>query len=373
MEASAVFQGIGATVRPSARCRRDKAQPAKKRTRRANGNGFLTHHFQSVWGIEGNRERMVREYFNSLTNLCNYYQLPYPTVNGLSFPQNIYQSCKEISHKITGLDEHSHCMILEAENKRAVIGVVKTFHLEGLYYIPVRAYWHWANSAERERIAELITVIFAYLHQVVQIPFYAQNGSFINGEYEALEQWLSEAEDEGEDDVEEKEWREYREDSMYELRQAGNHILQLIQNPNCLVRMERVITEYHHRDNGELEWELLGIEFLQLYRRYPKRSLPDRINADLIYPDEDERISCYQYTGFHWSNRDCFADELDDMINCSFQEIAVMDEPTAVQLFDKMPTHLTTDFDFEKRLFNLIERLRDLLDDYDHEEYNRKV
>lgn len=373
METTAIVQGTGGAIRPSARCERNKAQPAKKRTHRANGNGFLSHYFQSVWGVEGNRERMVREYFNSLTNLCNYYGLPYPAVTGMAFPQNIYQSWKEIADKITGLDEHSHCMILEVENKRAVIGVVKTFNLNGLYYIPVRSYWRWSKCAEQQRVAELITVIFAYLHQVVEIPFYAENGSFMNGEYEVLEQWLSEAEDEGQDDAEEKQWREEREDTMYELRQAGNHILRLIQNPDYLNRMEEVVTGYQHRDNWELEWELLGVEFLQLYRQYPKRSLPDCIHTDLVYPDEDERISCYQYTGFHWSNKDCFADELDDMINCSFQEIAVMDEPTAVQLFDKMPTHLTTDFDFETRLFGLIERLRDLLDDYDHEEYNRTV
>ena len=63
-------------------------------------------------------------------------------------------------------------------------------------------------------------------------------------------------------------------------------------------------------------------------------------------------------------------DELNEMINCSLQEIAVMDEPTAVYLFDKLPNPDQKEFDFETRLFDLMERLRDLLNDYDHEEHH---
>jgi hypothetical protein len=372
MENTAIVRGTGNKFRPTTRCGRSKAQPAQKRTDSFNGNGFLNHSFLPVWVFEGNRERLAGEFNTSLANLCGYYNLTIPQTN-LPFPQNIYQLWQTVSEQITKINKGYHCLIISDKGRRAVVSVVKTFDLNGLYYIPVRAYWCWSKCAEQQRIAELITVIFAYLHQVVEIPFYAENGSFMDSQYDALEQWISEAEDEGQDDAEEKEWREHREDTIYELRQAGCHILRMIQNPEQLKRMEQIVTDYYHRDNWELEWELLGIEFLQLYRQYPKRSLSDGINTDLVYPNKDERINCYQYTGFHWSNKDCFADELNDMINCSFQEIAVMDEPTAVQFFDKMPIHETKDFDFETRLFGLMERLRDLLDDYDHEEHNGAI
>jgi hypothetical protein len=372
MENTSTIRGTGGSTRPLARCKRSQPQSVKKRTNRADRNGFLNHSFLPVWSYVGNRERLVREFNNSLTNLCGYYGLAMPCVN-LPFPQNIYQLWRIVSAGINDVHKTYHCMIVADKGKRAVLAMVKTFQLKGLYYIPVRAYWRWVKCAEQQRIAELLTVIFAYLHQVVEIPFYAENGSFMDSQYDALEQWLSEAEDEGQDDAEEKEWREHRENTIYELRQAGNHILRTIQNPENLQRMEQVVTGYHHRDSRELEWELLGIEFLQLYLQYPKRALPHCIYTDLVYPDEEERINCYQYTGFHWSNRDCFADEIDDMINCSFQEISVMDEPVTVQLFDKMPPKETNDFDFETRLFALMERLRDLLDDYDHEEHNATV
>jgi hypothetical protein len=369
MENTAIIQRTGSKVRPAARCRRGTAQPRKERTNRFNGNGFLNHRFLPVWAYEGNRKKMAREYSNSLANLCGYYNLAMPDTISLPFPQNIYKSWQAVSAQISGIDKNYHCTIVADKRKRAVLSVVKTFDLKGgLYYLPVRAYWNWAQCAQQQRIAELLTVIFAYLYQVVQIPFYAENGSFMDYQYDTLEQWISEVDDEGQEEEENKEWREEQEEAIYELRRAGNHILRIIQNPANLEEMEPVITAYHHQDKGELEWELIGVGFLQLYHQYPKRSLCDCIRADLVYPTEDERITCEQYTGFYWSGKDCFADELDDMINCSFQEISVMDEPATIQLFDIMPVQETKDFDFENRLFDLMERLRDLLNDYDHEE-----
>jgi hypothetical protein len=373
MENTTVVRRVDRAVRPPARCRRGAAQSVKERTRRVNGNGFLNYSFLPFWTFSGNRERLAREYFNSLANLCKHYNLAIPP-SCLSFPQDIYSTWQVVEKQVRENDREHHCMILQDKGKQAVLSVVKTFDLsQCLFYIPVRAYWNWSQCAEQERITELVTVLFAYLHQVVDIPFYAENGSFMDYHYDTLEQWASEAEDEGNNDEEQKEWRQEQEDTLYELRRAGGHIMPIIKNPDWLNKMEGVVMNYHHQDNWELEWELLAIEFLQLYRQYPKRSLPDCIHQDLVYPDEDERITCYQYTGFYWSGKDCFKDELNELINSNFQEMPVMDEPTAVYFFDTMPEPDRKDFDFETRLFNLMERLRDLLNDYDHEEHHPTV
>jgi hypothetical protein len=326
------------------------------------------HSFKPFWTFSGNRERIAREYFYSLANLCQHYQLAVPQSN-LPFPQNIYSTWQEVEKQVRDMDMEHHCMILQDKGKKAVIAVVKTFDLSNcLFYIPVRAYWQWSQNAEHTAITELVTVIFAYLHQVVDIPFYAESGSFMDYQYDTLEQWFSEAENEGMNDEEDKAWRQQQEDTLYELRRAGGHIMPIIKNPEWLKKMYTIVTNFHHRDKHELEWELLAIEFLQLYRQYPKRSLTDSIHPDLIYPDEEERITVHEYTGFYWSDQDCFKYELLEMINCSFQERPVMDEPTAVCYFDTLPDPGRKDFDFENRLFGLIERLRDLLNDYDHEE-----
>lgn len=373
MENTCFIRRTGRAVKPPARCGRGQAQSVKKRTRRSDGNGFLNHRFAPFWAFSGNRERMAREYFHSLAILCKHYDLALPQTD-LPFPQNIYATWEKVEKQVRAIDPENHCMILQAKGKQAVLSVIKTFDLSHcLFYIPVRAYWQWSQSAEHTAITELVTVLFAYLHQVVDIPFYAQSGSFMDYQYESLEQWITEAEDEGNTDEEEKEWRQQQQNTLYELRRAGGHIMPIIKNPEWLNKMYDVVMNYRHKDKHELEWELLAIEFLQLYRQYPKRSLADGIHEDLVYPDEEERITMWEYTSFYWSDYDCFKHELVEMVNSSFQERPVMDEPTAVYYFDNLPEPDRKDFDFETRLFDLIERLRDLLNDYDHEEYNATV
>lgn len=373
MENTTIIRRTGRTVKPPARCRRSQAQPVKERTRRLNGNGFLTHLFLPFWAFRGNREKIAREYFNSLANLCSYYGFAIPQ-NDLPFPQNIYRSWQEIEKQVSAKDRNDHCLILQHKSKKAVLSVVKTLDLSlCLFYIPVRAYWNWMQDPGQKRITDLVTVIFAYLHQVVDIPFYGESGSFLSYQYETLEHWVSDTEEECQSNEEEKAWRKRQEDTLYEMKRAGGHIMPIIKSPDWLAKMESVILAYHHRDNHELEWELLAIEFLQLYRQYPKLSLADCIDPELVYPDEEERITIYEYTSFYWSDKDCFQYELIDMINCSFQERPVMDEPTAVYFFDTMPDPERKDFDFENRLLGLVERLRDLLNAYDHEERHPTV
>ncbi|MFD0749276.1 hypothetical protein ACFQZS_03925 [Mucilaginibacter calamicampi] len=367
MENSAIVRRTGKSLKPIARCRRNKAQPIKERTRRHNGNGFLNHSFLPFWAFEGNREKVAREYFHSLANLCKYYGFTIPQ-NDLPFPQNIYNSWQAVEKQVRANDRNAYCIIINDKAKKAVLSVVKTLDLSlCLFYIPVRPYWNWLQAPEQKRISDLVTVIFAYLHQIVDIPFYAESGSFMDYQYDTLEQWVSET------DEEDKEWRQQQEDTLYELKRAGGHIMPLIKNPEQLAKMESVILGYHQRDKEELEWELLAIEFLKLYREYPKHSIADSIQTDLIYPDEEERITVSEYISFYWSDNDSFQHELLEMINSSFQERPVMDEPTVIYYFDTLPEADRKDFDFENRLFDLIERLRDLLNDNDHEKHHPTV
>ena len=53
------------------------------------------------------------------------------------------------------------------------------------------------------------------------------------------------------------------------------------------------------------------------------------------------------------------------MINNNFQEMPVMDEPMCIQRFESLPEQPEKPFDFEDRLYDLIEKFRDLLNKYD--------
>jgi len=56
-----------------------------------------------------------------------------------------------------------------------------------------------------------------------------------------------------------------------------------------------------------------------------------------------------------------------DMVNSEFGECGVTDEPISIQLFDTPQISVQNDLDFEKRLFDLINRLCSILNQYDHE------
>ncbi|MDP9079929.1 MAG: hypothetical protein M3O71_21085 [Bacteroidota bacterium] len=372
MENAAAIREPGRTPRPSAGRKRSTAQPFKKRTRAVDHNGFLRHTFQPVWLYEGEQAIMEREYFHSLSNLCSYYGIAQPCTEQIAFPQNIYQSWLKVAGQLEQRDKDLTCMIVTENKKQAVLAVAKTFGMgNDLYYIPVRAFWRWVNSPQHQAISELITAIFAYLHQIALIPFYQENGSFMDNQYETLYQWLMEA---GEDDDEEgKGNRQNQEDTLYELRQAGAHIMPIIQDPVWMTKFENVILNYIPPDDAGQEFSDLANEFLKLYKDHPMATVFDNTYPELLYADEEERITPEQYTGFYWSAKDCFTDELDDMINCSFQEIPVMDEPVIIQLFDTIPENNAYTFDFETRLFALMESLRDLLNEYDHDEHNDNV
>jgi len=366
MENTAIIRRTGKSPRPLARCKRSKAQPFKKRTARPRGNGFLNHSFAPVWLYRGNRATIEKQFFNSLYNYCTHFNVSLPDTGGLTFPQNIYRAWEAVKSACGD----KNCIILQDGKQQAVLATVETLDLNNcLFYIPVRPYWRLAKAEQSQRLAELVMCLFSYLHQQAGLPFYMDRGTFMDGQYDMFEQWIGEvqyeeanAEDE---EQEENGYRQAQEEDIYELRQAGAHIHRLIDNPEWFTKMESVIDAFIQDHPEETEWVEIADEFLSLYREYPKRTITDHIRTELLCPGEEERITPDMYTGFYWSGKDNLCGELDDMINNNFQEMPVMDEPMYIQTFDRLQEQPNKPFDFEDRLYDLIEKFRDLLNQYD--------
>jgi len=364
MENTAVIRRTGRQSRPLAGCPRSKAQPAKKRTASINGNGFLNHAFTPVWLYGGNKLTIEKQFFNSLSNYCKHHNVSPPDTGGETFPQNIYKAWEAVKNACGD----KTCIILKDAGSRAVLATVETLDLNNcLFYVPVRPYWFLAKSEKQQHLAELILSLFAYLHQQAGLPFYMDSGTFIDNQYDMLEQWIGEVqyEEANEDEQEENGYRKAQEDDIYELRQAGAHIHRLIDNPEYFATMESVVIAFSQTHSDETEWVEIAGEFLSIYQDYPKRTINDNITTELLCPGEEDRITPEMYTGFYWSGNDNLHDELDDMINNNFQEMPVMDEPMCIQRFESLPEQPEKPFDFEDRLYDLIEKFRDLLNKYD--------
>ncbi|OCX54225.1 hypothetical protein BEL04_08175 [Mucilaginibacter sp. PPCGB 2223] len=309
-----------------------------------------------------------REFFCSLSQICAYYEMTMPDVNGLVYPQNVFRAWEQIAHQVKQVDKKMDCVIMTDKKHQATLATVKQMDTGmTLYYIPVRPLWNWAQQAEHQAIAEMLTAIFAYLHQIVKIPFYTENDSYLYAQYETLGQWLDEG-DYDEDNEEEKEWQEIQSDALYVAQNSGLHIYRLIIQPEYVSNFRQTIADFEVSNTCDLEWLGLANEFYELSQDHPNRSIFDNIRPDLYYPEEEERIDAEQYISFYWSGTDCLSDTLDDMINTNFQEISIMDEPLAVQVFDGLTPITNETFDFETKLFELLNKLSSLLNKYDYEE-----
>lgn len=369
MAATTVIQSMGSAVRPPARCSRGRQKSVKERTERTGRNDFLNHSFKSVWVFEGRPKKAEREFFNSLSNLCAHYEMSLPETVGLPFPQNIYHSWAKVENMLNEKDKQLACFIVSNDRHEVVLATAKTLPLNGLYYIPACGYWKLKHRAGVTAETETLLRLFAYLNQKAGIPFFQQSGCFIDEQYDMLETWLSDMQDE---DEQEEPYRQEQRDAMYELRKAGAHLMPEIQNPQLLENLSDLLLSSSYELNSELAG--IAVKFAELYAEYPKRTIYDNTNAALLYPDENETIRPDQYTGFYWSPYDCFADQLDEMINCAFQEIAIVEEPVALTVFDRMPAPNRHDpLDYERRLFELMDELRDYLMNLENEKHHGEL
>jgi hypothetical protein len=305
------------------------------------------------------------EFFRSLAGLCTTYEIPEPDVSAIDFPQNVTTAYMQIKESLTLKDKNADCIIIKDESHSATLAVLKRFDTGMcLYYIPVRPLWNLAQTARWQPLAQMLLSVYAYLYQIAKLPYYTENDSYLFGEYDMLQQWIDEADDEEE---EERQYRDEQTEQMELLNHAGNRLVTLIRDNNYLLHWEANIKAYRQSGDWDLETESIADQFLTLFKEYPHRTFFDNIHDELVESQETERIRMEQYVSFYWSSNDCFYDMLFDTVNNEFQECGVTDEPIAVQLFDTPQARVLNDLDFEKRLFELIDKLCGILTQYDHD------
>lgn len=365
MENLCTVRAVHSTTQPSARCGGNTAQPIKKRAPRHSSNGFLNHTFKPFWLFDGNTARAETEYFRSLVNLCKYYDLQFPDVSGLSFPQNIYQSWSITNERVKAINNKLDCIILKDESHEAVLAVTTQYDTgRTLYYVPVKPLWKWVSDAQQQPVAEVVTAIFAYLYQIVQIPMYSDYNTFLADQYRYVEDMINE--EMNEDDAEETAYREEQLDELSTLQNSGIKLGRLMGEKHRLENIEDIVLNYANAEIRDNNLAILAIEFVQLYKAYPNRTIFDAIRPDLYYPEINERIKAEEYISFYWSGNDSVIETVMSMIDCSFQEMGITDEPIDVVLFDNTEISKQETFGFESRFFPLLDRLCTLLNQFDN-------
>lgn len=308
------------------------------------------------------RREIEKEFFTSLTYLCDFYGISLVRNKSISFPMNILAAYEELSAKLLDRNSNLRLAIIQDDTHVATLATARPFDTNNtLYYIPCEPLYLFLEDNSRQPLADLCLSIFTYLFQVVEIPHHRQWASYLNQMYDMIEQWMIE-----EDQPEEAEYLEAELKELDENAGRGEYILQLISDCSHVNSFERRVADFQASGEVEADFLLTAKKALTLYLDFPNRSVMDAIHPELI-PEDDYGngiVHADKYMSFIWSFNDSVYDTLEDTINCDLQECSVIEEPFAMQFFDHIPDREVHDFDFENRLFSLIDdlvaNLRDL-------------
>jgi hypothetical protein len=332
----------------------------KIRTHSDASNGFLKCRFLpkvEETPIEQNLKERVkteRDFYQSLSHLANQYSIePMPTKD-FEFPYNIALSLWDIENKMKQVNEdwnsfkliRNHKKILFAKEERYCTGT-------SLYYIPIVPLFQMLENKKYKKNAQLLLSVCSYLYHIADIPYYRQQSSYLHWLYEMHEDWM-EQEDETDEDIQEFK-REFNISKT-----IGDKMEQKLLNRKNLEVFEQRLKSFKSHTTFDHDCYKVASDAFSLYSEYPKttifRNQPIPDKDPYLDDDENRAIGMEMYISFVADTKGRLYDNITESINVEFNEYGNVEEPTIYT-----PIHETAiakaDFDFENRLFTLIENL----------------
>jgi hypothetical protein len=329
----------------------------EERTAQLIGNAFLKHRF-SAEHLCPHRELMAwrkveREYFRSLANLCAFYGLDEPDVTEIPYPQNIVHSLQQVSAGLNACSGELELLLLQKDNGRTVLATAKCYATGNkIFYLPVTTLHRLWKGRERIKTVRLAMSLCAYIYQVLDIPFYADESSYLWGTYQTLQEWFMQGEDEWTDE-------EAHEELMSELlfiQSAGEQVRAEISKKQHLERLEIRTAAYIPHNENERRLRSVCYQACSLKRDFPERSLMASMSADVSEDPSENHLYAEMFIGFYWGGESDVLDEhLMNYLNDHFCECSSGDEARAFQFFNRKPKKECHDLSFEKRAFELLD------------------
>jgi hypothetical protein len=228
-----------------------------------------------------------------------------------------------------------------------------------LFYIPIVPLFEMLHDKQRKHTAHLLTSVCSYLYHIARIPYYRQEDSYLYWLYETHKDWID-------NDDETEETESYKN----ELRKAetiGDKIEQKLYNRINLTVFEQRLSRFKSRDTFDHECWNVACNAFALYTEYPTASIFR--NAPMPEQDpytddcENEVIGMEKYISFIADTKGWLYESVKDSINNEFNECGVLEEPTISKAFDGKKISVGN-LDFENRMFELLDDLSYLLNNY---------
>ncbi|WP_312768674.1 hypothetical protein [Epilithonimonas sp.] len=327
-------------------------------------NGFLKCTFlpklktaQSVQACK----KSERDFYQSLSKLAEHYSIePMPTQQDYGYPYNMVLAMWDMDTKMKRSLRNWDGFKLILDSKKTFLTSEERYDTgTTLFYIPIVPLFEMLHDKQRKHTAHLLTSVCSYLYHIARIPYYRQEDSYLYWLYETHKDWID-------NDDETEETESYKN----ELRKAetiGDKIEQKLYNRINLTVFEQRLSRFKSRDTFDKECWNVACNAFALYTEYPTASIfrnapmpeQDPYNDDC----ENEVIGMEKYISFISDTKGWLYESLTESINNEFNEYGVMEEPTINKVFDGSKISVGN-LDFENRLFELLDDLSYLLNNY---------
>ncbi len=304
-------------------------------------------------------QKTERDFYKSLSKLAEHYSVEPMKTQAYHFPYNIVLGMWDIDTKLKRSHRNWDSLHLLQDSKKTILQSEERFEVgTTLFHIPIIPLFQMLKDPKRNKNAQLLLSVCCYLYHIVQIPYYRKEDSYLYWLYETHKDWIEY------DDTDETE--------MYksELRQAeiiGDRIEQKLYNPINLTLFEQRLSRFKSLDTFDRECWQVACNAFALYTEYPTatifRNAP--IDEQDPYADdyENEAIVMDKYIAFVADTKGILYNSIVENINSELNECGILEEPSISIPFNGKDTS-GENLDFENRMFDLLDDLYLLLEDY---------
>ena len=347
------------------RCKRSTKRPTQIRTDCNVANGILKCTFlpklKEPKTVQACKETTERDFYQSLSNLKAFYQIEPMETRKYGFPYNLVLAKWDIENKLKSKITNWDSLHLVQNSEQTFLATSEKCDTSTtLYYIPIVPLFQMLRDNKRKKNAHLLISVCSYLYHIANIPYYTNEETYLYWIYEMHKDWIEDEEDAEESQVYKKELAI----SDY----AGEKMEKKLRNPINLEVFKQRLNHFKIRDTFDQKcWETACKAF-EIYSDYPNysifRNAPNRYGHSPYQDDYyDEAITMEKYISFISNTNGALYDQIESSINAEFNEYGIIEEPTIYRNIDG--TEITNDnFDFENRLFELINDLGGILNSY---------
>lgn len=298
---------------------------------------------------DADKLKMERDFYSSLSLIAEKFELSLKDWRSIPFPYNISESLTELRGQLKKtVTDWKEVRLIHYDNstyfaKEECYNTGMT-----LYYIPIIPLYTILHRKETAKISKLLLSVYAYLYQILCIPYYRNDDCYLYNIYEMLEEWYSE------DEPSEGDLTEFADAEI-----IGDYMKEKISDPKNLRTFGQRLKTFKPANDFENRCLIIVAEFYDLFKNNPKIRI-DRKYYPLRFreePDHTERtVMLDDYVSFCSSLKGNLFDLLFQYVNEDLQEYGEIDEPVRFIPYDGREIS-ENNFEFEKRVFDGINNL----------------